>query len=61
MDASVLSVQKYYGRKECQVSLSFSVGGFAGSLPQIFPFLQNLGIPSRSQTSHLPYLPLCPQ
>ena len=28
------------------MSLTLSVGGLDGSLPQIFPFLQNLGIPS---------------
>jgi hypothetical protein len=39
-------VQRYCGQEERQVPLSLSVGGFAGSLPQIFPFLQNLGIPS---------------
>jgi hypothetical protein len=39
-------VQSYYGQEEHQVPLSFSVGGLAGSLPQIFSYLQNLGIPS---------------
>lgn len=40
------SVQRYCGLEERQVPLSLSIGGFAGSLPQIFPSLQNLGIPS---------------
>lgn len=40
------SVQRYCGLEERQVPLSLSIGGFAGSLPQIFPFFQNLGIPS---------------
>lgn len=39
-------VQSYCGQGERQVSLALSVGGLDGSLPQIFPFLQNLGIPS---------------
>ncbi len=39
-------MQRYCGLKERQVPLAFSVGEFAGSLPQIFLFLQNLGIPS---------------
>lgn len=39
-------MQSYCGQGERQVSLALSVGGLDGSLPQIFPFLQNLGIPS---------------
>lgn len=39
-------VQRYCGQKKCQVSLTFSVGGLDGSLPQIFSYLQNWGIPS---------------
>ena len=39
-------VQRYCGQEKCQVALAFSAGGLDGSLPQIFSFLQNWGIPS---------------
>lgn len=42
----LFTVQRNCGQEERQVPLSLSAGGLAGSLPQIFTFLQNLGIPS---------------
>ena len=53
-------VQNYYGQEEHQVPLSFSVGGLAGSLPQIFSYLQNLGIPSALSDLILALSPFCP-
>ncbi|KAB6155082.1 hypothetical protein GAZ09_00445 [Phocaeicola vulgatus] len=53
-------VQSYYGQEEHQVPLSFSVGGLAGSLPQIFSYLQNLGIPSALSDLILALSPFCP-
>jgi len=42
---TVSYVQRYCGLKR-QVTLALSVGGLDGSLPQIFSYLKNLGIPS---------------
>lgn len=39
-------MQRYCGQEKCQVSLAFSVGGFDGSLPQIFSFPKNWDISS---------------
>ena len=36
----------YCGLEKRQVTLTLSVGGLDGSLPQIFSCLKNLGIPS---------------
>ena len=43
---TVSYVQRYCGLKKRQVTLALSVGGLDGSLPQIFSYLKNLGIPS---------------
>ena len=39
-------MQSYCGLEKRQVTLALSVGGLDGSLPQIFSYLKNLGIPS---------------
>ena len=43
---TVSYVQRYCGLEKRQVTLTLSVGGLDGSLPQIFSCLKNLGIPS---------------
>ena len=42
---TVSYVQRYCGLEKRQVTLALSVGGLDGSLPQIFSYLKNLGIP----------------
>ena len=39
-------VQNYCGQKKCKHRHGLSAGGLDGSLPQIFSFFQNWGIPS---------------
>lgn len=43
---TVSYVQRYCGLEKHQVTLTLSVGGLDGRLPQIFSYLKNLGIPS---------------
>ena len=43
---TVSYVQRYCGLEKRQVTLMLSVGELDGSLPQIFSYLQNWGIPS---------------
>ena len=54
-------VQRYCGRKECQVPPALSSGGLDGSLPQISACLGILGIPSALSRLTLVLSFPCPQ
>lgn len=54
-------VQRYCGRKECQVPPALSSGELDGSLPQISACLGNLGIPSALSRLTLVLSFPCPQ
>ena len=55
---TVSYVQRYCGLEKRQVTLALSVGGLDGSLPQIFSYLKNLGIPSASSDFTLVFFSL---